>query len=144
MAKSKGMAVNILFLLGVNNMGWYKGTYRFSRRSLAQLLAMSNENKKDYYFRVRNKDKADQTVVKFVFSPNVVKDRRSYVRCKLAYEKYKDFCLANKLEPLSSWQFKRNMQLLGFVYQKHHRFYAGYYQNKVTTAYKNIGFKRLS
>ena len=141
MAKSKGMAVNIPFLLGVNNMCWYKGTYRFSRRSLAQLLTMNNENKKDYYFRVRNKDKADPTVVKFVFSPNVVKDRRSYVRCKLAYERYKDFCLANKLEPLSSWQFKRNMQLLGFVYQKHHRFYAGYYQNKVTTAFKNIGFR---
>lgn len=120
-------------------MGWHKGTYRFSRRSLAQLLTMSNENKKDYYFRVRNKDKADPTVIKFVYSPNVVKDRRCYVRCKLAYERYKDFCLANKLEPLSSWQFKKNMQVLGFVYQKHHRFYAGYYQNEVTTAYKNIG-----
>ena len=120
-------------------MGWYRGTYHFSRHSLAKLLAMSEENKKDYYFRVRNKDKADPTIVKFVLSPNVVKDRRCYVRCKLAYERYKDFCLANKLEPLSSWQFKKNMELLGFVYQKHHRFYAGYYGNKVTTAYKNIG-----
>lgn len=133
------MAVNIPFLLGVNNMAWYKGTYRFSRRSLAQLLAMSEENKKDHYFRVRNKDKADPTVVNFVFSDNIKKDRRLYVASRVIYNHYLDYCYQQDLTPLSNRQFKHNMELLGFVYQKHHRFYAGYYGNKVTTAYKNIG-----
>ena len=120
-------------------MGWYRGTYHFSRHSLAKLLAMSEENKKDHYFRVRNKDKADPTVVSFVFSDNVKKDRRLYVASRVIYTHYLDYCYQQDLTPLNNSQFKRNMELLGFVYQKHHRFYAGYYQNKVTTAYKNIG-----
>ena len=41
-------------------MSWYRGRYVFSKRSLAQWMA---ESKKDYHFRVRNKDKADPTVV---------------------------------------------------------------------------------
>lgn len=86
------MSVNIPFLLGVNNMGWYKGTYHFSRHSLAQLLAMSEENKKDYYFRVRNKEQADKTVISFVYSEQVKKDRRLYTACRTAYNCYLDYC----------------------------------------------------
>ena len=117
-------------------MGWYRGRYIFSRRSLAQMMA---ESKTDYHFRVRNKDQADKSVAGFVYSDQVKKDRRLYSPCRQTYEYYKDYCNQQGLEPLTNRQFKRNMELLGFVYQKHHRFYAGYYSNKVTTAYKNIG-----
>lgn len=51
-------------------MSWYRGRYVFSKRSLAQWMA---ESKKDYHFRVRNKGKADPTVVSFVFSDGVKK-----------------------------------------------------------------------
>ncbi len=117
-------------------MGWYRGRYVFSRRSLAQMMA---EHKKDYHFRVRNKDQADKTVISFVYSDQVKKDRRFYSACRVVYDRYKEYCKQQGLEPLTNRQFKHNMELLGFVYQKHHRFYAGYYSNKVTTAYKNIG-----
>lgn len=117
-------------------MGWYRGHPVINRRSLAQWMA---ESKKDYHFRVRNKDKADPTVVSFVFSDEVRKDRRLYCACRVLYEHYQEYCQQQELTPLSNRQFKVNMELLGFVYQKHHRFYAGYYQDKVTTAYKNIG-----
>ena len=117
-------------------LGWYRGRYVFSKRSLAQWMA---ESKKDYHFRVKNKDKADPTVVSFVFSDNIQKDRRLYTACRTAYNHYLDYCQQQVLMPLTNRQFKKNMELLGFVYQKHHRFYAGYYGNKVTTAYKNIG-----
>lgn len=120
----------------MNNMGWYRGHPVIKRRSLAQWMA---DSKKDYHFRVRNKDKAAPTVVSFVFSDQVKKDRRLYCACRVLYERYLEYCQRQELEPLSSRQFKANMELLGFVYQKHHRFYAGYYQDKVTTAYKNIG-----
>lgn len=119
-------------------MGWYRGSYRIGKRSLMERM---NESKKDYLFRVRNKDKADATVVAFVFSPHIVKDRRFYSPCKTIYLKYKKYCLENSLKPLSSWQFKKNMQLLGFIYKKSHRFYAGYHRDRVTTAFKNIAFK---
>lgn len=109
-------------------------------RTYRQLLAyVLEEGKKDYYFRIRNKSKADKTVLKFIYSPLVRKDRRLYSACSTTYRQYYDLCRQEKMKPLSSWQFKKQMQLLGFVYQKHHRFYAGYYGNKVTTAYKNIG-----
>ena len=117
-------------------MSWYRGRYVTSRRTLAQWIA---ESKKDYHFRVKNKDKADPTVVNFVFSENVNKDRRLYTACRTAYNCYLDYCQQQTLTPLNNRYFKKNMELLGFVYQKHHRFYAGYYGNKVTTAYKNIG-----
>lgn len=117
-------------------MSWYRGRYVTSRHTLAQWMA---DSKKDYHFRVRNKDKADPTVVNFVFSDNIKKDRRLYVASRVIYNHYLDYCYQQDLTPLSNRQFKHNMELLGFVYQKHHRFYAGYYQNKVTTAYKNIG-----
>lgn len=117
-------------------MSWYRGHYVFSKRSLSQWMA---ESKKDYHFRVKNKDKADPTVVSFVFSDNIQKDRRLYTACRTAYNHYLDYCHHESLTPLNNHNFKRNMELLGFVYQKHHRFYAGYYGNKVTTAYKNIG-----
>ena len=117
-------------------MGWYRGRYVTSRRTLAQWMA---ESKKDYHFRVRNKDKAEPTVVSFVFSDEVRKDRRLYCACRVLYEHYQEYCQQQELTPLSNRQFKTSMELLGFVYQKHHRFYAGYYQDKVTTAYKNIG-----
>ena len=117
-------------------LGWYRGRYVFSKRSLAQWMA---ESKKDYHFRVRNKDQAETSVVKFVFSENINKDRRLYTACRTAYNCYLDYCYRQALTPLTNRQFKKNMELLGFVYQKHHRFYAGYYGNKVTTAYKNIG-----
>lgn len=117
-------------------LGWYRGRYVFSRRSLAQMMT---ESKTDYHFRVRNKGQADKTVISFVFSDQVKKDRRFYSACRVVYDRYKKYCQQQGLEPLSSRQFKHNMELLGFVYQKHHRFYAGYYSNKVTTAYKNIG-----
>lgn len=117
-------------------MGWYRGHRVIKRRSLVQWMA---DSKKDYHFRVRNKDEADPTVVSFVFSDEVKKDRRLYCACRVLYEHYQEYCQQQGLTPLSNRQFKANMELLGFVYQKHHRFYAGYYQDKVTTAYKNIG-----
>ena len=118
------------------NLSWYRGRYVFNNRNLAQWMAAS---KKDYHFRVRHKDQAEKTVVSFVYSDQVKKDRRFYSACRVVYDRYKKYCQQQGLEPLSSRQFKHNMELLGFVYQKHHRFYAGYYSNKVTTAYKNIG-----
>ena len=108
----------------------------FKHHNLAQMLA---ESKRDYHFRVRNKGQADSTVVKFVFSDQVQKDRRAFCACRILYSAYCDYCQQQGLTPLTNQQFKHNMGMLGFVYQKHHRFYAGYYQNKVTTAYKNIG-----
>lgn len=117
-------------------MSWYRGRYVTSRHTLAQWMT---DSKKDYHFRVRNKDKADPTVVSFVFSYNIQKDRRLYSTSKTIYNHYLDYCYQQDLTPLSNRQFKHNMELLGFVYQKHHRFYVGYYGNKVTTAYKNIG-----
>lgn len=129
---------NHIIQQGDDFMSWYRGRL-VGKRDLAYYM---NESKKDYHFRVRNKDKADNTVVKFVFSPTVDKDRRCYCPCKIAYKRYEEYCKQQELEPLSSRQFKKNMELLGFVYQKHHRFYAGYHSNKVTTAYKNIAFKR--
>lgn len=117
-------------------MGWYRGHPVINRRSLAQWMA---ESKKDYHFRVRNKDKADPTVVSFVFSDGVKKDRRLYCACRVLYEHYQEYCRQQELTPLSNRQFKANMELLGFVYQKHRRFYAGYRSNRITTAYKNIG-----
>ena len=117
-------------------LSWYRGHYVFNNRNLAQWMA---ESKKDYHFRVRHKDQAEKTVVSFVFSDQVNKDRRAYSPCRAAYDRYKEYCNQQGLDPLTNRQFKYNMELLGFVYQKHHRFYAGYYSNKVTTAYKNIG-----
>lgn len=117
-------------------MGWYRGHPVIKRRSLAQWMA---DSKKDYHFRVRNKDEADPTVVSFVFSDKVSKDRRLYSACRILYDHYQEYCRQQELKPLSNRQFKTNMELLGFVYQKHHRFYAGYRSNRVTTAYKNIG-----
>ena len=118
------------------NLSWYRGRYVFNNRNLAQWMATS---KKDYHFRVRHKDQAEKTVVSFVYSDQVKKDRRLYCACRVLYDHYKEYCQQQELTPLSNRQFKHNMELLGFVYQKHHRFYAGYYSNKVTTAYKNIG-----
>ena len=116
-------------------MSWYRGRWTTSKRSLMDWMA---ESKKDYYFRVRNKDKADASVINFVFSDKVKKDRRLYCPSASLYAKYQEYCQQQGTTPLNNREFKKNMQLLGFVYQKHHRFYAGYYQNKVTTAYKNI------
>ncbi len=121
-------------------MGWYKGRYVFSQRSLSTWFDASNR-KKDNYFRIRNRDQAEASVVKFVYSPNVIKNRRLYAPCARVYQHYTEYCNQQGITPLGNRQFKKNMQLLGFVYQKHHRFYAGYYQNKVTTAYKNIGIR---
>lgn len=112
-----------------------------TKHNLAQRMT---ESRKDYHFRVRNKDKADQTVINFVFSTSIQKDRRLYSACKVVYSHYLDYCRQQEIEPLSNREFKHNMELLGFVYQKHHRFYAGYYSNKVTTAYKNIGIVKNS
>lgn len=117
-------------------MSWYRGRWITSKRSLMDWMA---ESKKDYYFRVRNKDKADESVIDFVFSDVVKKDRRLYCPSASLYAKYQEYCQQQSITPLTNRQFKKDMQLLGFVYQKHHRFYAGYYSNKVTTAYKNIG-----
>lgn len=118
------------------NISWYRGRYVWHSLNLADWMTKS---KRDYHFRVRNKDRAEPTVVNFVFSDNVVKDRRLYSSCHAIYEHYKEYCRLHGLDPLTNRKFKQNMELLGFVYQKHHRFYAGYYSNKVTTAYKNIG-----
>lgn len=111
-------------------------TGRRRPRTFNQLLAfIIADSKKDYYFRIRNRNKADETVLKFVYSPLVHKDRRAYSACKPTYKRYCETCRQGNMKPLSSWKFKKQMQLLGFVYQKHHRFYG----NVVTTAYKNIG-----
>lgn len=117
-------------------MSWYRGRYVFTKRDLAQWIAESN---KDYHFRVRHKDQAEPTVVSFVYSDQVKKDRRLYCACRVLYDHYQEYCQQQELTPLNNHNFKRNIELLGFVYQKHHRFYIGYYGNKVTTAYKNIG-----
>ncbi len=121
-------------------MGWYKGRYVMNQRTLMQWFD-ANRHKKDNYFRIRNRDKADVSVIDFVYSPSVIKNRRLYTPCAKAYQHYLEYCSQLGITPLGNRQFKKNMQLLGFVYQKHHRFYAGYYQNKVTTAYKNIGIR---
>lgn len=122
-------------------MSWYRGRWVNNRPALnSRTINMwMAESKKDYHFRVRNKEQADKTVISFVYSDQVKKDRRFYSACRVVYDRYKEYCNQQGLEPLTNRQFKRNMELLGFVYQKHHRFYAGYYSNKVTTAYKNIG-----
>lgn len=113
-------------------------TGRRRPRTFKQLLAfMIADSKKDYYFRIRNRSKADETVLKFVYSPLVHKDRRAYSACKTTYQRYCETCRQGNMKPLSSWKFKKQMQLLGFVYQKHHRFYG----DVVTTAYKNIGLE---
>lgn len=104
------------------------------RAKLEKLLAPSI---KDNYFRIRNRGKADKTALQFVYSSYVRKDRRIYSPCKKTYDKYCSFCQQNSLVPLSSWQFKRQMQLMGFVYQTRHRF-----GKHVTTAYKNIELVR--
>ena len=70
-------------------MSWYRGHPVIKRRSLAQWMAGS---KKDYHFRVRNKDKAEPTVVSFVFSDEVRKDRRLYCACRVLYEHYQEYC----------------------------------------------------
>lgn len=106
-------------------------------RSSKQLLAMYATNTKDFYFRIRNRDKADVTVLKFVYMPYVKKDMRLYSPCKKTYDKYCDMCRQNDITALSSWQFKRQMQLMGFVYQTRHRF-----GRHVTTAYKNLRLVR--
>ena len=41
-------------------MSWYRGRYVVGKRSIMDMFA---ESKKDYYFRVRNKDKADASVI---------------------------------------------------------------------------------
>lgn len=117
-------------------MSWYRGHFVINKQSLARWVL---ESEKDYSFKIHNKDQADQSVVSFVQSDYVIIDQRLYGPCRDVYDHYKEYCNQQELEPLGSWQFKRNMELLGFVYQKHHRFYVGYYGNKVTTAYKNIG-----
>lgn len=117
-------------------LSWYRGYFTFGKRSLLDAI---EESKKDYHFRPRNKKRAEKTVISFVYSDQVKKDRRFYCPCRVLYERYCDYCQQHCHEPLGNRQFKQNMELLGFVYQKHHRFYAGYYSNKVTTAYKNIG-----
>lgn len=93
---------------------------------------------KDYYFRVRNKKQASLTVVNFVFSKGIKKDRRCYTPARYCYLKYKDYCRKQGFEPLSARKFKENMQLLGFVYKMEHHFYPAFKGKEVTTAYKNI------
>ncbi|MCC4398948.1 hypothetical protein LMC10_02430 [Limosilactobacillus reuteri] len=95
---------------------------------------------KDSSFRVRNKDKGHPTVLAYVYSDRVYKDRQAYVPCMALYHDYQAYCKEQSLKPLSSWQFKRNMQVLGFVWQRCHSFYRGYGSYYVTTAYKNICF----
>ena len=47
-------------------MGWYKGRYYTNRNNLAQMME-NYFHPKDYHFEVINKDKADKTVVSFIF-----------------------------------------------------------------------------
>lgn len=117
-------------------MGWYRGIFTFGRRSLMDLY---EESKKDYRFTPCNQDKANSTVVSFIRSDQVKIDRRLFSACRATYQRYRAYCKQQQLTAVSSWQFKHNMELLGFAYQKHHRFYAGYHSNKVTTAFANIG-----
>lgn len=98
---------------------------------------------KDTYYRVRNKDKGEPSVLSYVYSNWVIKDRRFYAPCSNVYRNYKEYCNENKLTPLSSWQFKRNMQILGFVWSRCHGFYAGYGKQRVTTAFKNIALNPI-
>lgn len=72
-------------------MGWYKGKYVFSQRSFSKWFD-SSKHKKDNYFRIRNRDQADVNVVKFVYSPNVVKNRRLYSPCATVYKHYLEYC----------------------------------------------------
>lgn len=87
----------------------------------------------DYHFSMRNQEKADKGVIDFI-NAKCNKDRRLYTPSKRLYEAYKVYCDEIDVTPLSSWQFKRNMQILGFVYVPKKRFY-----NQVTTGFKNVG-----
>ncbi|MDK8116803.1 hypothetical protein QP705_06285 [Limosilactobacillus reuteri] len=77
-------------------MSWYRGQSVISKRTLAQWMA---ESKKDYHFRVRNKGQAETSVVKFVFSDNIKKDRRLYTACRTAYNHYLDYCHHEIINP---------------------------------------------
>lgn len=121
-------------------MGWYGGRDYMKQHSLAELLD-SYLHPKDYSFKVHNTEQADKSVIDFISSPMVLKDIRVYTASATAYKSYKQWCYQEGIKPVSSWAFKRNLQLLGFVYLKHKRFYAGYYGNKVTTAFKYLGIK---
>ena len=59
-------------------MSWYRGRYVFNNRNLAQWMATS---KKDYHFRVRNKDQADKTVIS-LFAINQVDYNTTPTVCK--------------------------------------------------------------
>ncbi len=117
-------------------MSWYRGQWTHGRNSLAWLYEQS---KKDFSFNIINEEQAETTVLLFVYSPLVKWDTRFYSGSAYLYKTYKKWCNGKRLKPISSWQFKQNIELLGFPYLKHHRFYAGYHKNKVTTAFKNIG-----
>lgn len=87
----------------------------------------------DYHFSMRNQEKSDKSVIDFI-NAKCKKDRRLYTPSKKLCEAYKVYCDEIDVTPLSSWQFKRNMQILGFVYVPKKRFY-----NRVTTGFKNVG-----
>ena len=72
-------------------MSWYRGRLTTSKRSLMDWMA---ESKKDYYFRVRNKDKADASVINFVFSDKVKKDRRLYCSSAIKIKNEKTIVVA--------------------------------------------------
>lgn len=90
----------------------------------------------DYHFSMCNQDKADKNVIDFI-NAKCKKDRRFYTPSRRLYEAYKVYCDEIDVKALSSWQFKRNMQILGFVYVPKKRFY-----NRVTTGFKNVGLNR--
>lgn len=87
----------------------------------------------DYHFSMCNQEKSDKSVINFI-NAKCKKDRRFYTPSKRLYEEYKVYCDEIDVKVLSSWQFKRNMQILGFVHVPRKRFY-----NRVTTGFKNVG-----
>lgn len=119
-------------------MSWYHGQWTHGRNSLAFWL---DNYFTDYSFKTINEDKAEPTIVSFVNSPLILLDTRFYASSAQLYRTYKNWCKCQNNKPVSSWQFKHNMQLLGFPYLKSKRFYCGYYKYRVTTAFKNIGVK---
>lgn len=86
-------------------MSWYRGRWTTGKRSLMDWMA---ESKKDYHFRVRNKNKADTSVITFAFSDKIKKDRRLYCASALLYANYQEFCQQQGTTPLNNHEFKWN------------------------------------
>lgn len=113
---------------------------RFYRGQLVDNLSLWDKfyNQPDTTFHIRNQDKAEPTVLNYLNSNRVCLDTVLYCPCAALYSDYRSYCQNHSLIPLSSWQFKRNMELLGFTWIRCKGFYRGYGKYTITTAFKNV------